>query len=63
MIAWDELLSAIALLLVLEGIIPFISPKGWRQTMLQATQLPDKLLRSIGLASMLFGVVLLYLLR
>ena len=63
MIAWDELLSAIALLLVLEGIIPFISPGSWRQTMLQATQLPDKLLRSIGLASMLFGVVLLYLLR
>ena len=63
MIAWDQLISAIALVLVIEGIMPFISPKGWRQTMLQASQLPDKVLRVIGLASMLFGVVLLYLMR
>jgi len=63
MIAWDDLFSAIALLLVFEGIMPFISPKGWRNTMLQASQLPDKALRSIGFASMLFGVVLLYLMR
>lgn len=63
MIAWDELLTAIALVLVLEGIMPFISPRSWRQTMLQASQLPDRTLRVIGLGSMLFGVVLLYLLR
>ena len=63
MIAWDDLFSAIALLLVFEGIMPFISPKGWRNTMLQASQLPDQVLRGIGFASMLFGVVLLYLMR
>ena len=63
MIAWDDIFSAVALLLVFEGIMPFISPKGWRNTMLQASQLPDSALRGIGFASMLFGVVLLYLMR
>jgi len=63
MIAWNELLSAMALVLVIEGIMPFISPKGWRQTMLQASQLEDKALRSIGLVSMLAGAVLLYVMR
>jgi len=63
MIAWNDLLSAFALMLVFEGIMPFISPKGWRNTMLQASQLPDKTLRNIGLSSMLVGVVLLYLMR
>ena len=63
MIAWNELFSAVALVLVIEGIMPFISPKGWRNTMLQASQLPDKTLRGIGFGSMLVGVILLYLMR
>ena len=63
MIAWEDLISALALVLVIEGIMPFISPGSWRQTMLQASQLPDRVLRIIGLGSMLFGVVLLYLMR
>lgn len=60
---WDELFRALALVLVIEGIMPFISPHSWRNTMLQASQLPDKVLRIIGLLSMLFGVFLLYLMR
>ncbi|MCW9015284.1 MAG: DUF2065 domain-containing protein [Gammaproteobacteria bacterium] len=60
---WDDFFRAIALMLVFEGMMPFLSPNGWRQTMLQASQLPNKTLRVIGLASMLFGVVLLYLMR
>ena len=63
MIAWVDIFSALALMLVFEGIMPFISPRGWRNTMLQASQLPDKTLRHIGLASMLVGVVLLYMMR
>jgi len=63
MIAWSDLLSALALVLVIEGIMPFISPKNWRNTMLQAAQLPDRSLRMIGMASMLLGVILLYLMR
>lgn len=60
---WDELFKALALVLVIEGIMPFVSPHSWRQTMLQASQLPNKVLRGIGLASMLLGVLLLYMLR
>jgi len=63
MIAWNELMSALALVLVIEGIMPFISPKGWRDTMLQASQLEDKTLRTIGFVSMLIGAVLLYVMR
>jgi len=63
MIAWNELFSALALVLVIEGLMPFISPKGWRETMLQASRLEDKTLRTIGFISMLFGAVLLYLMR
>lgn len=60
---WDEILRALALVLVLEGMLPFISPTNWRQTMLQAAQLPNRVLRIIGLVSMLLGVLLLYLLN
>ncbi|VAW71064.1 hypothetical protein MNBD_GAMMA09-133 [hydrothermal vent metagenome] len=61
--AWNDLFSAFALVLIIEGVLPFISPDGWRQTMLQASQFEDKTLRIIGLASMLAGVVFLYLTR
>ncbi len=63
MIVWTDLLNALALVLVIEGIMPFISPKGWRDTMLQACQLHDKTLRTIGFASMLVGALLLYIMR
>jgi uncharacterized protein YjeT (DUF2065 family) len=61
--AWDDLFNAIALVLVIEGVMPFLAPRGWRQTMLQASQLPDRVLRVIGLSSMLLGVFLLFLMR
>jgi len=57
---WDDLFKALALVLVIEGIMPFISPHSWRQTMQQASQLSDNVLRAIGLISMLLGVLLLY---
>ena len=60
---WDDLVRAIALVLVIEGILPFLSPDGWRQAMMQAGSLPNRALRSVGLASMLIGVFILYLMR
>jgi len=63
MIAWTDLFSALALVLIIEGIMPFISPNGWRETMLQASRLEDKTLRIIGFASMLVGAILLYAMR
>ncbi|MDH5389144.1 MAG: DUF2065 domain-containing protein [Gammaproteobacteria bacterium] len=56
----DDFVRAIALVLVIEGMMPFLSPDGWRQAMIQAGRLSDKTLRTIGLASMLIGVLVLY---
>ncbi len=60
---WDDLLAAIALVLVLEGILPFLNPQGLRKTLLTMSQLEDRSLRWIGLISMTLGVGLLYLVR
>jgi uncharacterized protein YjeT (DUF2065 family) len=58
---WEELWIAIALILVIEGIMPFINPKGWRKTLRTVSEMDDNTLRTIGLSSMIFGVILLYL--
>jgi hypothetical protein len=60
---WTELLTAVALVFVLEGIMPFINPNGLRRVMMLASQLDDATLRFIGLSSMLIGIILLYLVR
>lgn len=52
-------LMAFALMLVIEGVLPFLAPARWRETFLQLARLGDGQIRFIGLASMLFGVVLL----
>lgn len=59
---WELLLSAFALMLVFEGLLPFLSPQRWRQVFEQATKLSDGQLRFLGMSSMLGGVVLLLLL-
>ncbi|MCK5263362.1 MAG: DUF2065 domain-containing protein [Gammaproteobacteria bacterium] len=58
---WDDFVRAIALVLVIEGMMPFLSPDGWRQAMLQAGRFPNKTLRIIGFVSMMVGVLVLYL--
>lgn len=60
---WDDFLTALALVLVIEGLIPFISPSRMRETMAMIQQLDDKILRYMGLGSMVLGVVLLYMVR
>lgn len=60
---WDELLVAIALVLVFEGIIPFLAPDKFRQALVQLVQMPDQVLRIIGLASMTVGIIFLYILK
>ena len=58
-----DLLSAFALMLVLEGITPFLSPRRMRKMIFQVATLNDKTLRLAGLAAMVLGVVLLYVSR
>lgn len=60
---WGDLLAAFALVLIIEGIIPFISPRGYKNTMQQLTAMPESTLRSIGFGLMLVGVVSLYFVR
>ena len=60
---WDELLAAFGLMLVLEGILPFLNPSALRQTLLRLAQLEDRTLRFAGLASMALGLLVLYFFR
>lgn len=59
---WELLLSALALMLVLEGVLPFLSPQRWRKVFEQAIRLSDGQLRFLGLSSMLGGLLLLFVL-
>lgn len=55
----DLVLGAVALMLVIEGLLPFLSPASWRRVFERATQLSDGQLRFLGLSSMLAGLVML----
>lgn len=57
---WHDLLNAVALLLILEGLMPFLSPSHLKQTYAQLLELPDKTLRTIGLVSVIAGILLLF---
>ena len=58
---WKVLPVAIALVFIIEGMLPFISPGRWRNMLAMAEQMDDRVIRNIGLGSMLFGVFMLYL--
>ena len=55
----STLLLAFALMLVLEGLLPFLAPKVWRSGFRRMTELADGQLRFLGLSSMLVGLILL----
>lgn len=57
----DILLAGLALMLVFEGIMPFLAPRQWRETFRRVIELSDGQLRFVGLASMALGLVLLFL--
>lgn len=57
---WDDLWVAMALLLVLEGIVPFLTPRGFKRAVEGVLGLDDRHIRIAGLISMVAGVVLLY---
>jgi uncharacterized protein len=57
----DTFWAALALLLVLEGLLPFLSPGGWRHTFQRLLELRDGQLRFFGLCSILVGLGLLWL--
>ncbi|TRZ91399.1 MAG: DUF2065 domain-containing protein [Rhodocyclaceae bacterium] len=57
------LLLAFALMLVIEGLLPFLAPRVWRETFRRVTEMSDGQIRFIGLSSMVIGVVLLTVFR
>ncbi len=59
----QDFLAALCLVLVIEGILPFLIPGRWREMMLSLTQVDEKTIRLIGLSSMLLGAGLLFLVK
>ena len=57
------LLMAFALMLILEGVLPFLAPNLWRDTFRRITQMSDGQIRFVGLSSMLVGLLLLLWVR
>ena len=59
----STLLLALALMLVIEGVLPFLAPRVWRETFRRAIELGDGQIRFIGLTSLVMGLVLLMIAR
>ncbi len=57
----NTLLAALAMMLVIEGVLPFVAPRVWRETFRRVIEMSDGQIRFIGLGSMLSGVLLLVL--
>ncbi|MDO8346118.1 MAG: DUF2065 domain-containing protein [Cellvibrio sp.] len=56
----DTLWAALALVLVIEGLMPFLSPDGWKRTFAQIIQLSDGQVRFFALCSIVLGLFLLW---
>ena len=60
---WTEILTAVALVLVIEGMLPFVRPGRYKQLVAQIVRLSDNQLRTFGLTAMIIGIVLLFIVR
>jgi len=60
---WTEILTAVALLMIIEGMLPFVGPNRYKQLVAQIASLSDNHLRIVGLAAMIGGLLLLFLVR
>ena len=60
---WETILVALALMMVFEGVLPFISPSAMRKAILQILQMSDNTLRLIGAISMFSGLALILMIK
>ena len=60
---WTEILTAVALVLILEGMLPFVGPGRYKQLVAQIVRLSDNQLRTFGLSTMIAGLLLLFFVR
>jgi uncharacterized protein YjeT (DUF2065 family) len=59
----SDLIAAVALFLVLEGVAPFLNPGGMKRALTRLLEISDRELRIAGLGSMLVGLAILFLVR
>lgn len=59
----NEILTAFALVLIIEGLLPFASPSRYRQMVAQLVMLGDNHIRTVGLVIIVIGLVLLFIVR
>lgn len=57
--AWSDLLTAVGLMLVIEGLLPFLSPARFRQVLLNYASVENRWMRGVGLASMAVGLLII----
>ncbi len=60
---WQDILTAFALYLIIEGMIPFVGPDFFRNTVAKLAELDDNHLRATGVTIMATGVILLFVVR
>ena len=60
---WHDVGIALCLLLVIEGVVPFLYPRRWREMVTMLSEIDDGAMRIAGLVSMLLGTGLLYLIN
>lgn len=61
--AWSDFFAGLAFYLILEGLLPFATPAGWRRGLAALARLPDSQLRAFGLLVVIAGLILLYVVR
>lgn len=62
-LGWSDLMAALCLVAVIEGLFLFAAPRGWKQAVEQLAQLPETQLRRVGAVIVVLGVVSLYFVR
>ncbi len=60
---WSDLLAALAIVCIIEGVMPFINPSGMRRLLTRMAAMEEREMRIVGLVSMLVGLAILYLVR
>jgi uncharacterized protein YjeT (DUF2065 family) len=60
---WSDLLAALAIVCIIEGVMPFINPSGMKRLLSRMASMEEREMRIVGLVSMLVGLAILYLVR
>jgi len=62
-VAWADLFAGFSFYLILEGLLPFASPRAWRRGLAAMAELSDGQLRAFGLSVVVAGLILLLIVR